>query len=220
MKKVHDWFLPDYDVHYEEWMHTNREKTYQRLQREYALARVKRFRTAVDIGGNIGFWARDFCEKFDNVVIFEPDSSNLECLKENMKSYTNYTLHEVGLGSKEETKKFYTSPTTSGGHSFFRDQIFEDSVGKTILQVKRLDDFNITNIDLIKIDTQGSEYDILIGGRETLIKNDCVLNIEIEHKNEAQKQKGKQIIDFLNDIGYREFGRSRKKEVVFTKWKK
>ena len=54
MKKVHDWFLPEYDSHYEQWMITNNEKNYQRLQREYALKQVKHFRTAVDIGGNIG----------------------------------------------------------------------------------------------------------------------------------------------------------------------
>jgi FkbM family methyltransferase len=220
MKKVHDWFLPDYDIHYEEWMRINNEKTYQRLQREYALARVKQFRKAIDIGGNIGFWSRDFCDKFNEVIIFEPDPSNIECLKNNLMSCKNFTLHEVGLGNKQEVKEFYTSPTTSGGHSFFRDQIFEDNVGKSELQVKKLDDFNFTEIDLIKIDTQGSEYDILIGGKETLKNNDCVLNVEIEHKNEAQRRKGKQIIEFLDGVGYKEFGRSRKKEVVFTKWKK
>jgi len=220
MKKVHNWFLPDYDSHYEKWMTLNNEKTYQRLQREYALNQVKHFRTAVDIGGNLGFWSRDFCEQFDNVIIFEPESSNIECLKENLKMHSNFTLHEVGLGSKEEIREFYTSLTTSGGHSFYRDQIFENEVNKIMLPIKKLDDYNLTNVDLIKIDTQGSEYDILLGGKQTLINNDAVLNVEIEHKNEKQKQKGKEIIKFLESVGYREYGRSRKKEVVFTKWKK
>ena len=131
--------------------------------------------------------------------------------------YSNFALHEVGLGSKEETREFYTSLTTSGGHSFYRDQIFESAVGKTTLPIKRLDDYNLTNVDLIKIDTQGSEYDILLGGEQTLINNDAVLNVEIEHKNEAQRQRGKQIISYLSSLGYKEYGRSRKKEVVFVK---
>jgi hypothetical protein len=42
--------------------------------------------------------------------------------------HSNFTLHEVGLGSKAETKTFYKSKVTSGGHSFFRDQIFEKEV--------------------------------------------------------------------------------------------
>lgn len=201
-------------------MKINNEVTYQRLQREYALRQVKNFHTAIDIGGNIGFWSRDFCDKFENVIIFEPDASNIECLKANLSGKENYTLHEVGLGSKEETKTFYKSMTTSGGHSFFRDEIFEQDVEESQLQIKRLDDYNYKNVGLIKIDTQGSEQDILLGAERTLLENDCVLNVEIEHKNDAQKAKGKQIISYLNSLGYTEFGRSRKKEVVFTKRRK
>ena len=201
-------------------MKINNEVTYQRLQRKYALRQVKNFHTAIDIGGNIGFWSRDFCDKFENVIIFEPDASNIECLKANLSGKENYTLHEVGLGSKEETKTFYKSMTTSGGHSFFRDEIFEQNVEESQLQIKRLDDYNYKNVGLIKIDTQGSEQDILLGAERTLLENDCVLNVEIEHKNDAQKAKGKQIISYLNSLGYTEFGRSRKKEVVFTKRRK
>ena len=217
MKKVYSWFLPEYDQHYEEWMKTNNEVTYQRLQREYALHQVKNFNTAIDIGGNIGFWSRDFCDRFDNVIIFEPDASNIECLEANLSGKKNYDLHRVGLGSKQETKTFYKSLTTSGGHSFFRDQVFEEQVEESQLEIKRLDDYGIQNVGLIKIDTQGSEYDILLGGRETLEKNNAVLNIEIEHKSKQQKIQGEKIIALLNSMGYREYGRSRKKEVVFTK---
>lgn len=201
-------------------MKINNEVTYQRLQREYALRQVKNFHTAIDIGGNIGFWSRDFCDKFENVIIFEPDASNIECLKANLSGKENYTLHEVGLGSKEETKTFYKSMTASGGHSFFRDQVFEEQVEESQLQIKKLDDHGYRNVGLIKIDTQGSEHDILLGAEQTLLENDCVLNVEIEHKNEAQKIKGQQIISYLESLGYTEFGRSRKKEVVFTKRRK
>jgi len=219
MRKVHNWFIPDYDKHYEEWMRINNETEYQRLQREYALRQVVQFRNAIDIGGNIGFWSREFCDRFQTVEIFEPDPSNIECLEANLKGKTNYNLYKVGLGSKVEEKTFYKSKTTSGGHSFFRDQIFEDDVENSISKIKKLDDYNFTSVDLIKIDTQGSEHDILLGGRETLLNNDCVLNVEIEHKSAEQKKKGKEIIDFLQSIGYREIGRSRKKEVVFKKFK-
>ena len=80
-----------------------------------------------------------------------------------------------------------------------------------------LDDYNFNDIDLIKIDTQGSEYNILQGAKQTLINNNPILNIEIENKNEQQKIAGEQIISFLNELGYKEIGRSKKKEVVFSK---
>jgi len=190
------------------------------LQREYALSKVKQFRTAVDIGGNIGFWSKDFCKRFQHVVIFEPDASNIECLEANLSDMQNYKLHKVGLGSETAQKTFYKSKTTSGGHSFFRDQIFETDVEQTDLQIKKLDDYELTNIDLIKIDTQGSEYDIIMGSRNTLLNNDCVLNVEIEQKTQSQKQTGKKIHSYLNELGYKEHGRSRKNEVVFTKRRK
>ena len=217
MKVVNNWYLPDYDVHYEEWMLFNKETTYQRLQREYAIAQVKNFRNVIDIGGNIGFWSKDFCSLFEHVEIFEPDKSNLECLYKNLEGHSNFNIHEVGLGKEETTKEFFISPTTSGGHSVFRNQIFEDTVIESSITIKKLDDYQFENIDLIKIDTQGSEYDILQGAKQTLENNDCVLNVEIEHKSEDQKIKGKQIIEYLAGLGYKEFGRSRKKEVVFTK---
>lgn len=198
-------------------MRINGETSYQRLQREFALARVKDFRMAIDIGGNIGFWARDFCDRFDRVEIFEPDASNLECLRENIRGHSNYNIHEVGLGDKNTQLKFYVSPTTSGGHSVFREQVFEDTVTETVIDVHRLDDYGFTDVDLIKIDTQGSELNILRGATETLTRESPILNVEIEHKSQAQRDTGKLIHAHLASLGYREIGRQRKKEVVFAK---
>lgn len=212
--------MPDYDQHYEEWMKINNETEYQRTQREYALGRVTQFRRAIDIGGNIGFWSRDFCDRFENVEIFEPDSSNIECLEANLIDKKNYNLYKIGLGAKAEQKTFYKSLTTSGAHSFYREQVFEDNVEELKLDIQTLDSFQFTNVDLIKIDTQGSEHDILLGAKQTLLENDCVLNVEIEHKSKEQKQKGLEIISLLQSLGYREYGRSRKKEVVFVKERK
>jgi FkbM family methyltransferase len=220
MRKVYSWYLPDYDQHYEEWMKINNETEYQRLQREYALGRVNQFRRAIDIGGNIGFWSRDFCNRFQHVEIFEPDPSNIKCLEANLIDKNNYNLYKIGLGAKSEQKTFYQSLTSSGAHSFFREQVFEDNVEESTLEIKTLDSFQFTDVDLIKIDTQGSEYDILLGARQTLLENDCVLNVEIEHKNKEQKQKGLEIISLLQSLGYSEHGRSRKKEVVFKKQRK
>tara|TARA_B100001094_G_C17858327_1_gene636138 strand:- start:39 stop:695 length:657 start_codon:yes stop_codon:yes gene_type:complete len=217
MQKVHSWYLPDYDTHFEEWMTINNETEYQRLQREYALKQVGNFRTAIDIGGNIGFWSRDFCKRFKDVIIFEPDASNIECLEANLQGHRNYTLHKLGLGSTAETKTFYKSKVASGGHSFFRDCIYDKEVDESTLQIKTLDEYNLKDVDLIKIDTQGSELDILLGGKQTLLNNDCVLNVEIEQKTELQKQTGVRIRELLQTLGYTEYGRSKQKEVVFKK---
>ena len=220
MKKVHNWFLPDHDTHYEYWFGINDDKEYQKPHRDHALKNVKHFRTAVDIGGNIGFWSKDFCEQFNNVIIFEPELSNIECLKENLKGHSNFTLHEVGLGSKEEMREFYISLTTSGGHTFNKEHTTHDEVKQIQLQIKTLDSYNLTNVDLIKIDTQGYELDVLQGARETLLNNDCVVNVEIEQKNPEQVKAGRPIFKLMESLGYIKLDRFKRDEVLFAKRKR
>ena len=75
-------------------------------------------------------------------------------------------------------------------------------------------------MDFIKIDTQGSELDILQGAKQTLLENDCVLNIEIEQKNQSQAEKGKPIFDFMESIGFEKLKRYKRDEVLFAKRKR
>jgi FkbM family methyltransferase len=217
MKKVHDWYLPEYDTHFEQWLKVNNEFTYQKKQRAYALERVKQFQRAIDIGGNVGFWSRDFCDRFKDVQIFEPDLDNLKCLKANLQGHSNYTIHEVGLSDVPGELSFYKSTVCCGGHSVFREQVFEETVVPIKITVRTLDEYAFTDVGLIKIDTQGSELNILKGARDTLTRESPVLNIEIEHKTPEQKIAGQLIHKYLEGLNYREIGRSRRKEVVFAK---
>lgn len=67
------------------------------------------------------------------------------------------------------------------GASLYRENttFYEDGKYQTIeVETKKLDDLNIFSnqmIDLIKIDTQGSEYDILNGGERTIKRTKYVL---------------------------------------------
>ena len=195
MQKIQDWYIPDYDTHFGEYLsiHGN---AYQKEPRAHALSQVEQFRTGLDIGGNVGFWSKDMCERFERVEIFEPDLSNTECLRLNLDQYKNYTLHEVGLGNQNANKQFY------------------------VIEVKTLDSYNFTDVDFIKIDTQGSELDILQGAKQTLLQNDCVLNIEVEQKNQSQVAKAKPIFELMESIGYIKLSRFKRDEVLFAKRKR
>lgn len=219
MKQHRSWYLPDYETHFVEWMINNNEHTYQRQQREHALKHVKKFRTAIDVGGNIGFWSKDFCQKFENVVIFEPNISNIECLKKNLEMFTNYKIYTHGLGNMNGKKTFYNSLNTSGGHSLHRDEIRDDKIIETIIDIKKLDDYNLINVDLIKIDTQGSELDVLKGATQTIMKNNCVINLEMSNKTKNQMNKNKKIVELLDELDYVEIGgySRTKKDKVFIK---
>ena len=219
MRKFNDWYIPDYDTHFIEYL-TDHGNTYQQEPRDHALAYVKGFRTALDIGGNIGFWSKDMCKKFEQVEIFEPDASNIECLELNLEGHRNYNLHGLGLGKEDTQKEFYKSNTSSGAHTFNTEHLPKSGVSKSMVEIRTLDSYNFTDVDFIKIDTQGSELDILHGARQTLQTNDCVLNIEIEQKNPKQVELGKPIFEFMQSIGYRTLNRYKRDEVLFAKRKR
>ena len=88
MQKINDWYIPDYDTHFKEYLATHGNE-YQKEPRDFALRQVTKFRNAIDVGGNIGFWSKDLCKLFTNVEIFEPDASNVECLELNLHSHSN-----------------------------------------------------------------------------------------------------------------------------------
>ena len=152
-------------------------------------------------------------------MIFEPDSSNAECLNLNLSGKDNYTLHTVGLGDITGTRTFYKSKTTSGGHTFVKEHARHHEFAQMSLQIRTLDSYNFTDIDFIKIDTQGGELAVLKGAVETLRENDCVVNVEVEQKNPDQVTRSKPIFKFMDSIGYHTLQRYKRDEVLFAKRK-
>lgn len=75
--------------------------------------------------------------------------------------------------------------------------------------VKKLDSINelVTNkIDLIKCDVEGAEFNVIIGGTDTIIKNLPIIVLELFHEwSHAFKYHPDQAIDFLKNLGYRVF---------------
>ncbi len=134
---------------------------------------------ALDVGAQKGFNGENFFlkkyEKFFNPILVEPIPSEAEKLKK------KYTVIEKGLWSANSTKKLYVTGKNPGGSSLYKPskegfdlynpydnyfRLFEitDEIDIECTTVKdSLQKLNIKEIDYLKIDTQGSEYEILRG---------------------------------------------------------
>ena len=72
------------------------------------------------------------------------------------------------------------------------------------VKTKKLDNVLINkNIGFIKIDVEGHEKNVVIGAENIIKKNKPNLLIEIEEKH--TKEKVEDVINFINDFGYKSY---------------
>ena len=234
MKDVRGWFLPEFDTHFQDFLIRGRNHSweYQEDTRHYALSFVKDFNSiALDIGGNVGFWTKELCQKFTHVHAFEPHPDNIKCFTKNMRSFSNYTLYPLAVSNKEEKDlSLFQSPDECGNVGLSSQGVETGNSSKTVkaedlktfkVDSVTLDSCNFNNIGFIKVDVQGYEKQVMQGCIDTLKANDCVVCLELPVQPnrvnfEAEKREHDEVVEMLYMIGYKRRGNLRK-ETIFTK---
>ena len=180
----------------------------QQAQRESGMPHVKQWRNCLDIGSNVGQWTRPLAKRFDSVICFEPNPNFRECFNKNITE-SNVTLFPFGLSDHAHT-------VTQGMNATHLNEIVGDTSPRDgDIECRTLDSFGLTDVDYIKIDVDGFEIALLNGARETLSKNDPVINIEMkERKRPKIVEESKRI---LRDLGYRFQVRTRSDEIWLKK---
>jgi FkbM family methyltransferase len=151
---------------------------------------------------------------FDIVYCFEPNDFSFNKLKE--LNHDNLTLYNYGISDTEGYKAFnnfehfgYSSllDLDKSGEFYKRlsqiDAGFDIGTWKTNIKVKRLDTFitenNLTNINLIKIDTQGHDLNVVKSlGSYINIVDTIILECHTKnlYKNSSTK---KDIVLYMNN---------------------
>ncbi len=142
-------------------------------------------RTMLDIGAHLGSFTREFLQAFPDCfpTLVEPNPFCEETL-----ARTPYERHMVAASDENgEAELFLTSEwLESTGVSLYREttDYFRDEVlvRKTVPKARLDDLFAGRRFDFVKIDTQGSELDVLRGGETVLRQADYIL-IEISVVN-------------------------------------
>jgi FkbM family methyltransferase len=135
-------------------------------------------RTMLDIGAHIGSFTRDFLGVFPGCIptLMEP---NPFCLADLGK--LGFEQHGVAASNEPGFAEMFLSREwlQSTGASIYRENTahFRDEVIlKQRVEKVRLDDlFQGRKFDFVKIDTQGSELDVILGGSEVLRQADYIL---------------------------------------------
>ncbi len=125
----------------------------------------------VDVGANQGGWSLVLAGRSVRVLAFEPIPNThrrmLACIAENPPEIQrNIRVVPVGLGENDGMARFTTELDV--GNHLVRDEA-TDSDGVVEVRIGRLDSFLADDAPvLIKIDVEGEELPVLLGGRSVL----------------------------------------------------
>jgi len=162
--------------------------------------------TILDIGANIGQFHTLAKSCFPNSYVFSIEASE-ECELELQKITDQYY---IGLLTKDDSVyNFYSRKDTGTGtgNSIYREltRWYDDENIKVVeKQGIRLDELftDDSTFDLIKIDTQGSELDIISGGKELCSRaKGILLEVSLKPYNENSPLID-EVNSFMTQFGY------------------
>lgn len=171
------------------------------LDKTYAFNSDKKEPYILDCGANIGLSVIFFKKNFPNAKItaFEADPAIANVLARNLQAfgYDDVAIIPKAVWINDATLSF-ESDGSLGGH------IVETSEKNTIrnqIQAIRLKDYLNDEIDFLKIDIEGVEYEVLIDCQQEL---NNVKNLFIEYHSFLQnEQKLDEILLLLKKAGFR-----------------
>jgi len=126
----------------------------------------------IDIGAHIGLFAIYTALRFPEVVIhsFEPFPENYELLQRNLErnGITTVRTYQQGVTSDGRSLEMVTNPQNSGSANCYSGSLKEygrtTGIPSTTLD-HIFDSLNVDKCKLLKIDCEGSEYEILLTTR-------------------------------------------------------
>lgn len=134
-------------------------------------------KTVFDVGSHVGQWVSQALQlnPHINLHCFEPCKKTFQVIQQ--KAFgKNVICNNFGLGSDNIFKMLFIYGELDEGNSFYLRRGLENIVSAEIqieteqVEIRTLDSYcyekDIKEIDLLKIDVEGSELDVIKGGKE------------------------------------------------------
>jgi FkbM family methyltransferase len=142
-----------------------------------------------DVGANVGKFAKEVLNAYPQAqgYLFEPNPSSYQKLQSNHE-LSSAKKFNYGCGERNEVLKFYDRSDIDGSsHASLYSEVISSIHKKSLVEIQveiiALDSFcknmQISNIDFLKIDTEGHELAVLKGAGD-LISNNLIKIIQFE----------------------------------------
>ena len=177
--------------------------------------------TYLDVGANVGTYARDFMlnfEKGGDALLFEPNADLHDDIKNNTQLIDwNSRVIGVALGQENGTTKFNIFPNDIDG--FTNSSCLEvdpvlneistnyDNAESIEVILATLDNYTkkIDRINYLKVDAQGYDLNVLKGSKETLLLQKIdVVSVEFTLATQYQGQfKLHELLAYMDEVNYK-----------------
>ena len=155
-----------------------------------------KFHTSIDVGSNTGHFTNMLSKISSKVYSFEP----ITYLYKNQKflfKESNVSVYNLALGAKKQKKKIYIPHNNDPEASLIKKNNSKITTilvntGDKILKNKK--------VDFIKIDVEGTEFNVLLGLKKIIKKYKPFLMIEIEKRH---NNNFLEVFKFLNNLNYK-----------------
>tara|TARA_A100001011_G_scaffold357206_1_gene401875 strand:- start:761 stop:1501 length:741 start_codon:yes stop_codon:yes gene_type:complete len=184
---------------------------------------IKRFNLKhfLNIGCHIGTVALPLSKYIEKVTAIEAYPVTFKHLEENIEINNIKNIKAFNLAIGDENKKIYflddknnrIKNNTGGMHVITEGDISHNRLSSDIHskkysnKMKKLDDLNITDFDILLADVEGKEYELLKGGKNKIIKNKPIIIVEIWNNNKRSLEKmqttNEEIINYIINLGYK-----------------
>ena len=139
--------------------------------------------TVVDIGAHIGLFSLMAASQARKGVVYalEPNGENFRMLQNNTRinGIKNLVPINVAVANEDGERELYVSPGNPASHSFYSTERNKKELVRTVCLESFLDERNIRQVDYLKMDCEGAEYEILCNCPSRVLK--VVKKIALEY---------------------------------------
>jgi len=177
----------------------------------YMIKNLKKGSVAVDLGAHKGgylYWIHKYLQPNGKIYAFEPQLKLFNYLKKisALKKYENVTIENMGISSEEGEVTFCIPKTAKGDSPGAKIGFFEDGTPyeESKIQTTTLDKYFFDrqiNPSFIKIDVEGHEKQVLLGGVNLLKLSKPIILMECENRH-LKDGDIFDVFDLLLKLGY------------------
>jgi FkbM family methyltransferase len=161
----------------------------------------------VEIGAHKGYFTMMAAKLAKRVIAFEPERENYTFLCANIllnDMHDRVTAVNRAVSSEIGEKTFIVSTYTGARHTFFASDFCGPGLPRAVectTLPELMKDFQIDRIDLLKLDCEGSEYDILLNCDAAVFDKIGSIALEMHESPNGQHNRS-EVVDHLRRFGF------------------